>query len=88
MCDPYFKVKKVCEKNNVSVFSSNFSLYTNISDRVMKTLEKNCPQVQVYSVDEAFCDLTGIRDCPFTTNPGQQIPILTQPVMLLNQILI
>lgn len=62
MCDPYFKVKKVCEKNNISVFSSNFSLYTNISDRVMKTLEKNCPQVQVYSVDEAFCDLTGIRD--------------------------
>lgn len=62
MGDPYFKIKSLCKKNNVEVFSSNFSLYTNISDRVMKTLIKHCPQVEVYSVDEAFCNLTGIKD--------------------------
>lgn len=57
---PYFKIKSFLEKNKVSVFSSNFSLYTNISDRVMKVLAKNCPEIEVYSIDEAFCDFSGI----------------------------
>lgn len=66
MGDPYFKIKSLCQKNKVAVFSSNFSLYTNISDRVMNTLKKLCPQLDVYSIDEAFCDLTGIKD--YTTH--------------------
>lgn len=57
---PYFKIREICEKNKVAVFSSNFSLYTNISSRVMNTLKKLSPRLQVYSVDEAFLDLTGI----------------------------
>ncbi|MBD64969.1 MAG: hypothetical protein CME62_07160 [Halobacteriovoraceae bacterium] len=57
---PYFQVKDLCEKNNVAVFSSNFALYTNISDRVMNTLAKFTPHLEVYSVDEAFMDLTFI----------------------------
>tara|TARA_R110002072_G_scaffold276051_1_gene437284 strand:+ start:9502 stop:10770 length:1269 start_codon:yes stop_codon:yes gene_type:complete len=61
MGEPYFKVKELCEKNNVAVFSANFSLYTNISDRVMRTLINFAPIVEVYSVDEAFLDLTGIQ---------------------------
>ncbi len=56
---PYFQVKNICEKNNVAVFSANFSLYTNISDRVMNTLFEFTPSLEVYSVDEAFLDLTG-----------------------------
>lgn len=56
---PYFQVKNICEKNNVAVFSANFSLYTNISDRVMNTLFDFTPTLEVYSVDEAFLDLTG-----------------------------
>ena len=61
MGDPYFKVKKLCDKYNVSVFSSNFSLYTNMSDRVMSILSSFAPQLEVYSVDEAFLDLTGLQ---------------------------
>lgn len=62
MGDPYFKVKDICKKNNVAVFSSNFSLYTNISDRVMKTLSEFTPELEVYSVDEAFLNLNGFSN--------------------------
>lgn len=55
---PYFQVKEICDKNNVAVFSANFALYTNISDRVMLTLSKFAPDVEIYSVDEAFLDLS------------------------------
>ena len=59
---PYFKYKDVCKKNKVGVFSSNFSLYTNVSDRVMHTLSQFTPKIELYSVDEAFLDLTGFED--------------------------
>lgn len=59
---PFFKIREFCKKNGVAVFSSNFSLYTNLSSRVMSTLRKLAPTVEVYSVDEAFLDLTGIPD--------------------------
>lgn len=55
---PYFQVKEICDKNNVAVFSANFALYTNISDRVMISLSKFAPEVEIYSVDEAFLDLS------------------------------
>jgi DNA polymerase V len=61
MGEPYFKVKELCKKNNVAVFSANFSLYTNISDRVMNTLFEFTPMLEVYSVDEAFLDLSGFE---------------------------
>ncbi|EQC47232.1 Y-family DNA polymerase [Bacteriovorax sp. Seq25_V] len=61
MGEPYFKVKALCEKHGVAVFSSNFSLYTNISDRVMTVLSEFAPELEVYSVDEAFLNLTGIK---------------------------
>jgi len=51
---PYFQVKDFCIKNNVTVFSSNYTLYADISQRVMTTLETLCPTVEVYSIDEAF----------------------------------
>lgn len=54
---PYFKVKDICDKNNVAVFSSNFSLYTNMSDRVMNVLKKFAPEIEIYSVDEAFLNI-------------------------------
>lgn len=62
MAQPYFQVKDLCRKNNVAVFSSNFTLYTNMSQRVMSVLAEMSPLVEVYSVDEAFLDLTGIKD--------------------------
>lgn len=59
---PYFQYKEVCEKNNVAVFSSNYALYTNISDRVMIALSQFTPVLEVYSVDEAFLDLSGFKN--------------------------
>jgi len=62
MGEPYFKVKKIVEKNNVKIFSSNYSLYGDISRRVMKTLKQFSPRIEVYSIDEAFLDLSLIKE--------------------------
>tara|TARA_B100000315_G_scaffold115786_1_gene106228 strand:- start:6758 stop:8038 length:1281 start_codon:yes stop_codon:yes gene_type:complete len=62
MGEPYFKVKKIVEKNNVKVFSSNYSLYRDMSRRVMKTLKQFSPQIEIYSIDEAFLNLSSIKD--------------------------
>ena len=51
---PFFQVKTFCEQNDVTVFSSNYTLYADMSHRVMTTLETLCPTVEVYSIDEAF----------------------------------
>ena len=56
---PFFKYRDICEKNKVAVFSSNFSLYINMSDRVMITLSRFTPELEIYSVDEAFLNLCG-----------------------------
>lgn len=51
---PFFKVKQFCTNNGIKVFSSNYSLYGDISNRFIKTLEQYCENVEVYSIDEAF----------------------------------
>ena len=62
MGEPYFKVKKIVKENNVKIFSSNYSLYGDISRRVMKTLKQFSPKIEIYSIDEAFLDLSSIKD--------------------------
>jgi len=62
MGEPYFKVRKIVKENNVRTFSTNFSLYGDISRRVMKTLKHFSPQMEIYSIDEAFLDLSSIKD--------------------------
>jgi len=59
---PYFKYKDELEKHQVAVFSSNYPLYGDISNRVMTTLRDFSPRVEVYSIDEMFLDLTGLID--------------------------
>ncbi|WP_019672024.1 Y-family DNA polymerase [Psychrobacter lutiphocae] len=54
MAVPYYQVKDFCAQNEVAVFSSNYALYADMSQRVMSTLESLCPTVEVYSIDEAF----------------------------------
>lgn len=54
MAEPEFKVRSFLKQHNVAVFSSNYALYGDISQRVMATLESLCPQVEQYSIDEAF----------------------------------
>lgn len=57
MATPVFMIKDLVEKNNVAVFSSNYTLYGDISDRVMKTLGSFVPGLEIYSIDEAFLDM-------------------------------
>jgi len=62
MGEPYFKVKKIVKDNDVKIFSTNFALYGDISRRVMKTLKQFSPQMEIYSIDEAFLDLSSIKN--------------------------
>ena len=62
MGEPYFKAKNIIVKNNVQVFSSNYSLYGDISRRVMRTLKRFNSEIEVYSIDEAFLDLSNFSD--------------------------
>ncbi|MGH1384734.1 Y-family DNA polymerase [Kordia sp.] len=54
---PLFKYKQIIAEKNIQVRSSNYSLYGDMSERVMKLLEKFSPEVEVYSIDEAFLKL-------------------------------
>ena len=67
MGEPYFKAKKIIDKNNVKVFSSNYSLYGDISQRVMETLVKFASEVEIYSIDEAFLALNGFENYELNT---------------------
>lgn len=61
MGDPYFQVKDVLERHQVQVFSSNYPLYGDMSRRVMYCLAQTAPEVEIYSIDEAFLDLHGME---------------------------
>ena len=62
MGEPYFKAKEIILKNNVQVFSSNYSLYGDLSRRVMRTLKRFNVDIEIYSIDEAFLDMTNFSD--------------------------
>lgn len=51
---PYFKIQDFCRQQRVAVFSSNYALYGDLSQRVMELLAERAPAIQVYSIDEAF----------------------------------
>lgn len=55
---PAFMMEEFFTKHNVAVFSSNYTLYGSLSNRVMKILQSFAPEVEVYSIDEAFMDLS------------------------------
>ncbi|SYP01218.1 DNA-directed DNA polymerase [Klebsiella pneumoniae] len=73
MGDPYFKCKDYFRQQGVVCFSSNYELYADMSHRVMTTLEEMCPRVEIYSIDEAFCDLTGVRNCRVLEEFGREL---------------
>jgi DNA polymerase V len=71
---PAFKVKAIVQAHQVKVYSSNYSLYGDLSQRVMQTLAQFAP-LEIYSIDEAFLDLSGFAhwsSCELTEY-GQQI---------------
>ena len=61
MGEPLFKAKKIIEKYNVKVFSSNYALYGSMSNRVMKILEQSFPNIEIYSIDEAFMEISDLK---------------------------
>ncbi|KLV74831.1 Y-family DNA polymerase [Citrobacter sp. MGH110] len=73
MGDPYFKQKDLFRRYGVVCFSSNYELYADMSSRVMSTLEAMSPRCEIYSIDEAFCDLTGVRNCRVLQEFGQEL---------------
>ncbi len=61
MGTPLYQAKPLIKQHNIAVFSSNYALYGDLSNRVMETLRTFSPQVEVYSIDEAF-----VRVSPYT----------------------
>ena len=63
---PIFKYRSLIANHNVKVFSSNYSLYGDMSSRVMSILKQFTPDIQVYSIDESFLKLEGFEDYNLT----------------------
>jgi DNA polymerase V len=57
---PYFKIEKYCKQEGIAVFSSNFPLYGDLSQRVMQVISGYAQRSEVYSIDEIFLDLSGM----------------------------
>ena len=72
MGDPEFQIRRVLRAHQVQVFSSNYALYGDMSQRVMETLEQFSPALEVYSIDEAFLSLAGFERHNLT-DYGRQI---------------
>lgn len=62
---PMYEYKKLCQQHNVVVLSANYTLYGDLSHRMMQTFEKFCPTIEIYSIDEAFLrwDEENFFDC-------------------------
>lgn len=60
MGEPAFKIADQLQRKQVAVFSSNYSLYGDLSQRVMSTLDQFTPELEMYSIDEAFLNLAGL----------------------------
>lgn len=60
MGEPFFKIKNNIYSPKIHVFSSNYALYADLSERVMQTLTEISPSIEVYSIDEAFVNLSGV----------------------------
>ena len=72
MGTPWFKFKEFAKQENVTALSSNYTLYLDISQRVMTLLSKFSPDQEIYSVDESFLDLTTYKSKDLIKY-GQQI---------------
>jgi len=70
---PYFKLKDEFRRHGVQVFSSNYALYADMSNRVMTTLEDMAPAVEIYSIDEAFMYLDGMQRLTSLDDLGRRV---------------
>lgn len=63
---PWFKLKDLAKQHGIIAKSSNYSLYANISNRVVEVLRGFSPNIEVYSIDESFLDLSGFSHLDLT----------------------
>ena len=68
MGDPYCKIRDRCRREGVRVFSSNYALYGDMSGRTNEVYRQFAPDVEIYSIDESFLDLTPVR-------PADRVPL-------------
>ena len=61
MGTPLFKIRHLVEQHGIHVFSSNYALYADVSNRVMHALSDYSPQLEIYSIDEAWLSLTHVE---------------------------
>ena len=73
MAVPFHTLQQAVRQHGIVAFSSNYALYADISQRVMSTLETLAPRVEIYSIDEAFVDLSGVDRCMSLMEMGQQL---------------
>jgi DNA polymerase V len=62
MAVPWFQLKDIAKRHGIIALSSNYTLYADLSNRVMRLLSQWSPDQEVYSIDESFLDLTGMAD--------------------------
>ncbi len=58
---PFFRIRQLARKHGIAVRSSNYTLYADMSQRVMTILARFAPEMEIYSIDEAFLELRGLR---------------------------
>lgn len=73
MGEPFFKIRHLMEQGKVAVFSSNYSLYGDMSRRVMSMLSFYTPHLDIYSIDEAILDFTGLGDADALRAHGKKM---------------
>ncbi len=62
---PWFKIKHLIKEHDIKIFSSNYTLYADMSFRVMTILERFTPDLELYSIDEAFLNFSGLNEPDF-----------------------
>ena len=63
---PVFKIRDMIKAHGIHVYSSNYALYGDMSQRIIEILSEFTPDVEIYSIDEAFLDLSGFKRCDLT----------------------
>jgi len=76
MATPVHQIKHLIKRHQIHLFSSNYTLYADLSSRVMQSLEAYSPHLEVYSIDESFLDLTGL--CSHTSSRRNSIDYALQ----------
>ncbi|RJP20231.1 MAG: Y-family DNA polymerase [Candidatus Omnitrophota bacterium] len=82
MGEPFFKVRRLIERAGVKYYSSNYALYADMSQRVMSTLARFTPSIEIYSIDEAFLDFSRMAKAELGGHRLTYSPPYTDPAQI------